>query len=113
MKVSTNTTDQGTGFTALFRNKGDVPVAPKGKIVLRSLAASTDQTSSGTAAGQRDQVVGEIELDEIMGVVLPGGVRRLKTTFPGSLRAGKYSAEIVVSYGGEEAARAEREFVIR
>ncbi len=113
MKVSTDATDKGTSFTALFRNKGDVPVAPKGKIVVRSLAGSPDEASSGTGAGQRDRVVGEVELDEIMGVVLPGGVRRLRTDFPGLLPAGKYSAEITVSYGAEDAARAEREFFIR
>jgi hypothetical protein len=113
MRATESKTTAGMDFSAVFKNNGNVPVAPKGKLVITSMDGSGGQKASGTGAQQQAQVMGEIELSEIMGVVLPEGTRRVKAAYPAMLEPGKYSAEMIITYGGKSPARAEREFVVK
>lgn len=107
VKVSQNKETGAIDFLASFKNEGNVHVVPKGKVVITSLTGGIRE-----AGGEAKRLVGEIEFDEIMGAVLQGGTRRFRAQHPGGLDEGEYSAEVVLSYGGENPATAVREFIV-
>jgi hypothetical protein len=113
LRVVDTRTEQGIRFEAVFANKGNVPVAPKGKLVVRSAGKAKETASTFSSGGGQNQVIGEIALDEIMGVVLPEGARRVKASYPAVLGPGDYTAEMVLDYGAADPARATREFTLK
>lgn len=113
LNVTESKSEAGMNFEALFRNNGNAPVAPKGKLVIRSLDGPGTPTTQESGAGQQASMIGEIELDEILGVVLPEGTRRLRAAYPAMLNPGRYSAEIIIHYGADDPATAQREFDVK
>jgi hypothetical protein len=95
---------EAVDFSVTFVNEGNSHIIPKGKVRVKSLSG---------ASVEPGRPVGEVDLAEIMGVVLPGGTRRLVAAYAGSLQPGRYSAEVTVEYGGESPAKAMREFTVR
>jgi hypothetical protein len=113
LNVTESKSEAGMDFEAVFKNKGNAPVAPKGKLVIRSLEGPGTRMTRERGGGQQATMIGEIELDEILGVVLPDGTRRLRAAYPAMLDAGKYSAEIIIHYGADDPVTTQREFVVK
>ncbi|KPJ49170.1 hypothetical protein AMJ40_06140 [candidate division TA06 bacterium DG_26] len=111
--VSEVGTDQSIDFVVSFKNNGNVHVVPKGKVVITSSSGAQTQAQVGDVEKESNPVVAEAEFDPIMGVVLPEGIRRLTASCPAVLPAGRYSAEVTVTYGGRSPATAQHEFVVR
>lgn len=98
---------------AIFRNKGNVHVKPRGKIVL-SLLKEVKSTDDFIIVSKPEyEKLGEISFQEVEQYVLPGSIRTMQAGYAGALEAGKYLAEITVDYGGEEPAKLKKEFTIR
>ena len=87
-----------TEFTIGFNNTGNMHVRPTGTIKVKDYMGD---------------IVHEQSLGKNVPFVLPGNTRRLKEVYGGEkLPAGKYTATVVVNYGGEADARADYEFTI-
>lgn len=100
-------------IAAIFRNKGNVHVKPRGKIVL-SLLKEVKSTDDFIIVSKPEyEKVGEISFQEVEQYVLPGSIRTMQAGYAGALEAGKYLAEITVDYGGEEPAKLKKEFTVR
>ena len=102
--VVTGTQTKAAGaidFVVSFKNKGNVHVVPEGRVVIKSLAGK-----------EAEKVIGEVEFDEVMGAVLPDGVRRLRAQYPTGLVPGEYAAEVILTYGGETPATKVHKFSV-
>ncbi|MFH1335315.1 MAG: hypothetical protein ABII96_02265, partial [Candidatus Zixiibacteriota bacterium] len=107
--------DKPTVIDALFQNSGNTHIKPKGKVVLKyqpKVVLPAGVTYTGTGE-QRYELFGEAPLEPVNEFVLPGGVRRLETTFPDKLAPGKYLAEVIIVLDGKSQAKMEKEFVIK
>ena len=100
-------------LTAYFKNTGNIHLKPKGKItleVLKEVKATGDIIYVGKPKYEK---VGEIPFEEVNQYVLPGGVRKMETGYPGALEAGKYLAIVTIDYGGLAPTEFKKEFVVR
>ena len=66
-----------------------------------------------TVSNATNMVVGEVQIDEIYDVVLPGGMRRLRASYPANLRPGRFRADVTVDFGADAPATATRDFTAR
>ena len=98
---------------ALFKNTGNTHVKPGGRLVLKIRPKVTLPEGIEYAGERKYELVGESYFDKIDEFILPGGVRRMETTFPQKLSPGSYLAEIVINYGGDSVAKFEKEFRIK
>jgi hypothetical protein len=98
---------------ALFKNTGNTHVKPSGRLVLKILPKVTVPAGIEYAGEREYELVGESYFDRIDEFILPGGVRRMETTFPQKLSPGSYLAEIAIDYGGKSVAKFEKEFRIK
>ncbi len=112
LQVSQAQRDNALNVVASFKNDGNVHVVPMGKVIIRP-ASVGNQGSTGPAGSDTDKIVGEFQFDEIVGAILPGATRRLASTIQQRFPAGEYIAEVVLSYGGQNAATMERKFIVR
>lgn len=86
----------GRSVTFEFRNTGDRPLRPEGRVEIRSLEGAV-------AASQ------EIESFS----VLPGHSRRVEVEIPGGLAPGRYLAIPILDFGGDYLAGAQVAFRVR
>ena len=99
--------------TSYFKNIGNIHLKPEGKIVFKVLKEirSTDDFIIVSKPEYKD--VGEVIFEAVEQYVLPGGIRKIEAGYPGGLEAGKYLAEVTISYGGSEPAKFEKEFTVK
>jgi len=70
-----------------IKNEGNWLLRPKGKVSIKDAGGKT---------------VGEAEVNQDGGAVLPGAEREFRSRWNGQLTAGSYTVEAVLDYGGQE-----------
>jgi len=100
-------------LTGYFQNTGNIHLKPKGKISLKLLKEIKPTDDFIIVSRPEYEQVGEVPFEEVEGYVLPGGIRKMEAGYPGALEAGKYLAEVTISYGGSEPAKFEKEFTVK
>lgn len=97
----------------LFKNTGNTHVKPSGKLVLKVRPKLVIPEGIEYVGERKYELVGESRFERIDEFVLPGGVRRMETSFQEKLSPGKYLAELIIDYGGNSVAKSEKEFRIK
>jgi len=98
---------------AVFENKGNTHVKPRGRIALSLLKEMESTDDFIIVSEPKYEELDEIPFEEVEQYVLPGSIRMMQAAYPAGLRAGKYLAEITVDYGGEKPAKVQKEFTVR
>jgi len=88
---------RGVAFIASLKNRGNVHIKAKGKIVIRTL----DRRRKG-----------QVDFDVGTGTVLPDSIRDFKAVYTRFLPAGDYIAEAIFRYGGYKVAKREIPFSV-
>ncbi|MGB2989070.1 MAG: hypothetical protein WBC98_03855 [Candidatus Zixiibacteriota bacterium] len=97
----------------LFKNTGNTHVKPSGKLVLKVRPKLALPEGIEYAGERKYEPVGESRFEQTDEFILPGGVRRMETSFQEKLSPGKYLAEVIINYGGNSVAKFEKEFRIK
>ncbi len=88
---------RGVAFIASLKNRGNVHIKAKGKIVVRTL----DRRRKG-----------QVDFDVGTGTVLPDSIRDFKAVYTRFLPVGDYVAEAIFRYGGYKVAKREIPFSV-
>lgn len=102
-----------SSFAVYFNNTGNVHFKPTGRIIL-SMLKQVKMVDDFIYVGKPEyEPLAELGFKQVENYVLPGGTLRMQANYTSELEAGKYQAEVIVSYLGETLAKTEKRFVIK
>ncbi|MEO0135155.1 MAG: hypothetical protein ABIK59_02550, partial [candidate division WOR-3 bacterium] len=89
-------------FYIYLENLGDIHLKPKGTISINQRLI--------TGAGEQVIKIGEYELKELKGYLLPKGKVKMFAEGPSRLKSGRYFIKVIINYGKDKELIFEKEF---